>query len=224
MQIISYEKKIIYSRIPKSACSTIRKIIAESEGKEYYPNWYIINGEHKQTKFDKINVSEFNNPKYNDFFKFTFIRNPLSRLISCYYDKVLAVKSMPDSPFVKNGVYFMFQKYGIDFKNLSFDGFVDFVCDLSEIDSDAHFKSQHLFMSDPESYDFIGTVENFDSDIKVIKDKLGYNKKHTKEWFIEEPGIRDIFSQEMILKTIERYKEDYSLWKTIHQKSLESLI
>lgn len=37
-----------------------------------------------------------NETEANDFFKFMFVRHPVDRLLSCYFDKVLDVKSNPE--------------------------------------------------------------------------------------------------------------------------------
>lgn len=92
--IALHEYKAIYFFIPKVACTSLKKAMGE------------VLGIYQRTWRERLNP--FGSPKvlneqyyhwqhypfvtdatlFNDYFKFTFVRNPWDRLISCYYNKV----------------------------------------------------------------------------------------------------------------------------------------
>ena len=72
----SEQNKYVWFQIPKSASCSIRTCL------EKYTNV----DENTQEEWSRIKY--FPN-KYKSYFKFTFVRNPYSRLVSCWKDKVV---------------------------------------------------------------------------------------------------------------------------------------
>ena len=113
----------------------------------------------------KDNPKEFNNwlqnitdKELNSYFKFIFVRNPFSRLVSYWYDTFLSV--YPNfKDLVKEGI---FNKNGNPKK--------------------LHFQTQSGLFSTPEGnildLDFIGKVENIDNDWEILCNKI--NIPHQK--------------------------------------------
>jgi len=133
---ISYDKKFVWFRVAKCATRTIYRILSN-------------------VKFDKDGYNLTYEPyKYNDFFKFAFIRNPFDRLVSCYFNKVHKREN--------NVLSFD--------PNMSFKDFVEMVYRTPDEVANIHFRSQSKLM--PKNMDFIGKLEKFDEDINCVLNKL----------------------------------------------------
>jgi hypothetical protein len=112
---------------------------------------------------------------YSDYFKFTFVRNPWSRVVSCYNDKINYdpghVYERYKNPFIG-----YLKKMKVYSEGMSFDRFVEVICDIPDELSEAHFRSQHRFFTDESGnvlVDFIGRFEQLDTDFELVSNKMG---------------------------------------------------
>jgi len=93
------------------------------------------------------------------FFRFTFIRNPYSRLLSCYLDRIKNMKSRPYIELIGG----MGKSTGYD---PSFEEFITFICR-----QDVHAQNNHWRVQTADAlcglidYDFIGRQEQFSVDL-----------------------------------------------------------
>lgn len=104
-------------------------------------------------------------------FVFTFVRHPITRLVSAYRDKIFAdrgrnvhrirvqrmlgVKEQPDHP-------------------PSFNQFLDALEQADPFAMDPHWRPQYINTLSPVlHYDFVGKVENFCRDFRRIKQQVG---------------------------------------------------
>jgi len=166
--IISHKNKYICTYIPKSACTTIRCVLANIEGIEFVPNWTVKDKKHIKTKFNFLRGSK-QIERYEDYKYFTFVRNPWDRLVSCYFDKIIFVREVKNNKWVKNGMYKEFNKYKpkVPFNEMEFKDFVEFVISVPDNRCDIHFKPQHMFIN-MERLDFLGKVERLSLDMKLL--------------------------------------------------------
>lgn len=95
---------------------------------------------------------EFGQRIWNEYFKFTFVRNPWDRLVSfyCYWD-------------LRNHF-----EHGSNFE--------DFVIDVLQQRSDKSCPSCVECLVDPECFDFIGRFENLQEDFNYVCDQIGAEK------------------------------------------------
>lgn len=178
--IISHKRKYIYVYVPKVACTTIREMLAKIDCIKYYPNWTQKNGRVLKTKFKRVRIDGIS--RHPDYYSFMFVRNPWDRLVSCYKEKVVRVRTLPNSPWVINGVYRPFQDmYNNDFRTMTFTQFVSMVSKVPDAKSNGHFRSQYKFIGKYlTKLNFVGRFERFSEDLAVVKESLGitYKQKH----------------------------------------------
>lgn len=130
----SHANKFVWFRVAKVGTRTILSILEKK-----FPlsiNGYLV---------------PYNSKEFEGFFKFAFVRNPWSRVVSCYCNKILT-KCHP--AFAE-----CFDK--------DFDYFVDYI-DRSDITvGDPHIKLQVKLFPIKE-LDFIGRLETFSEDLKYV--------------------------------------------------------
>jgi len=141
---------------------------------------------------------------YRYYFKFTFIRNPIDRLKSCYLDKVVA-----EVPFQSRYHTFYRERY---FPKMDINTFIEYVSvkDLNSPYTDEHIRSQVSMLNLPD-IDFIGRVENFETDFRTVLKVAGIpvaNIPHINK----SKGELELTSvQESKIKKM--YRKDYELWE-----------
>ena len=183
-KLISDNYRFIWAGIPKSATTSIMEAL--HRGTE--ANYGTIE------VADKLSKLLQQNPKYNNYFKFAFVRNPWSRVVSCYENKVV-------NSDIK-GVDFI--KYYPGLKpNISFLDFVYFLArgwGRNDFFSDRHWLSQHKFISDNTGkilVDFVGRIENIDFDFAQACSAIGLPriklpKLNTQyDWELNKKNIKD---------------------------------
>lgn len=189
---------LIYISISKTGISSIRSIFLKKVGATYNKkNYKTIHGKVADI-FQYISIKKVS--KQQDTYKFSIVRNPFDRLVSCYKNKILDEEYLP----IQKGYDSLF------YKDMSFEEFAKGVCQLPDMLSDRHFRSQYsyLFYKGELIVDFLGKFENIDEDFDVIKKKydLGelphINKSSTKS------NYRDYYTPELVQLVYNRYKND----------------
>ena len=142
--------RMIYFINPKCASTTIKAFLAATD-----PILDVDSTKIGQNgAFGKVDRIE-DISLYPEYFKFTFVRNPWDRLVSCYLEKVTGQRRWPDV-------------FG---SSPSFADFVRVVHRIPDEEADIHYQSQYLNVTDDAgklAVDFVGRVENIQDDIKRI--------------------------------------------------------
>jgi len=147
----SEQQKYVWFQLPKSASCSIRNFLEK----------YTIVDSHTKENWRYI---EYYPQNYKSYFKFTFVRNPFERLVSCWRDKIVENTQKPQGDEIQ---------YMRD-RDFSFSEFVAMV--TSDFwGMNGHWIPQcELLIDNFEiELDFIGKVENFDSDMKFVLQRLG---------------------------------------------------
>lgn len=152
--------------------------------------------------------------KYARYFKFSFVRNPWSRVVSCYKNKI----ENPNQDVIDS----IISRYpGLE-AGMSFSEFINFLC-RSKYGQDqyanAHWISQSIIISDIKGEmisDFIGKMETMEEDLNFIETKLSLPKielpkLNTKSGWVgsEKNDELDYYKSYFTSRTIEAIKKRY---------------
>lgn len=201
--IVSHKNKYVYFPIPKVACSTIRALLAPLEGLEWHHPW------ERKTPF--VRVQKALAQKLPGYFKFAFVRNPWDRLVSCYEDKVVSVRTCENNKAVHNGVFREFEKYKQDFLHMDFPEFVEFVCSVPDEETDWHFRPQYMFV-DPRQLDLLGRFESLNRDLNTLRKRVRISRKIPHKMVTERKPYPQYYTPDLIFKVRERYRRDIELF------------
>ena len=163
--MISHKYKFIFVHVPKTGGISILKALGGMAKRHMPLSHYAKNN--------------------NDYFKFTFVRNPWCRLVSCYhYFKKYGRKIGHDK---STGI--IVNKY------INFKEFCQNIDDVIANVKAPHFRQMYSWID--STIDFIGKTENLQEDFNTICDKIGIpqqelphiNKtkhKHYTEYYDDE--------------------------------------
>jgi len=190
------ETESIFIHIPKAGgISTIKSLYGEDANGFGHPTY---------ERFLRM----YGKKSFNEYFKFTFVRNPWDRLLSAY------------NFLKKGGMNHMDQQFCDDVLS-SYDTFEQFVMewvDRENVEGWVHFIPQYHYVYDKNKnlvIDFVGCFEQFEADFESIREKLGTGiplKHLNKTKDKKENNYRDAYTQEMTEKVAEVYKEDIELF------------
>ncbi|NEQ85328.1 MAG: sulfotransferase family protein [Moorea sp. SIO2I5] len=181
--ILLKEFDAIYFSIPKAASRTLRlkfSDVLDLDGLTPY-----------SISFPYATKSDLD-CKYSKFFKFCFVRNPWDRLASVYFGKFQRGIEL-NRPFYKAKIYHFFKKFKINIsflykypvlvKEMTFDEFIEAVCQTPDKYLDKHLKSQHKFIPMVQGslkLDYVGKIESFKEDLDFVFKRIGLDENKLK--------------------------------------------
>lgn len=147
-------------------------------------------------------------PKQQDYVRVAVLRDPMSRLRSCWKDKIN--KEPVDNWRFVGGIHRGFLKYGdLLYAGMTFESFVEAVHDISDEDSNPHFRSQIDFLRDSKNRlltNHIMFLETLSEDLseapEVVQDCFAGVGRKNYTGSETMPGMSD--------KTRARFRERYS--------------
>lgn len=215
---ISLKYNYLYTETPKVACSSIKTILQKLE---------LNNHTLHHVGFDDIHDREYSpllRPSQvrplNDFlkgdrlYKFCFSRNPYTRTLSCYIDKIKNNK--PEKRII-------LKELGMDIDKLdteiSFSEFIDVITEQRVIDMNPHWRTQYYqTYQDRISYDFIGKLENLEEDLKKVLNRItpDYSKflsKETRHATNATDLISQYYTDSLVRKVQSKFAVDFDYFK-----------
>ncbi len=214
-KIICEELKFIYIVTPKVGSRSILHYFRSNE---------LLRPKLKITTSPLVNLLD-ENPEYQKYFKFGFVRNPYKRILSCYKDKILTTEfvendkgeQIPKNDWLKYkmGTYPTFNF------NMSFDDFIEFLATEhgSDLIGERHWLSQYVQMTDYKNrllLDYVGKLENLEEDWKTVCERVGIEHKPLTQHNSTDEKIKKVDSIKYSKKSIEiikeRYKMDFQLF------------
>jgi hypothetical protein len=172
---ISKKFGIVYIDTPKVACSTIKETLQSAErgyritdedagGDEYgYSAQLLSIHDRRRSPLKKPrSVWSFRRALASSRMTFCFVRNPFSRVLSAYLDKIANPSRRP--MFLRP----LLRGDKTD-RAVSFVEFLELVGQQTPAEMNGHWRCQHYHnMFDTVTFDFIGAFENFDKDLHEV--------------------------------------------------------
>lgn len=157
----------VYVSVPKAACSTLKLTLQRMElgDPEYQPKRVHDREESPLASpfdlgpglVDELLADE-------SVLTFTFVRNPYTRLLSAYLDKVARRSKSRGGRLRQLGF-----RADLPVRDLPFRRFVRRAVQQSDYEMDPHWRPQvRQLMLDRIRYDFVGRIESFDRDLERL--------------------------------------------------------
>lgn len=171
------EKKLIYLEMPKVANSAIKASMLKKE----FPDAFSIQEE--SLKYTEHNLDS----KHRSFYKFTFVRNPMERIVSCYENKY---HGDPRSIGISIKEYDNYL-FGYIKKDRGFANFLFRIALIPDAYKDQHFKPQYRIVYDQDGkkrVNYIGKYERLNEEYQKIARKYDleqlnvYNETQRKNY------------------------------------------
>ena len=199
------EHKFIYCEVPKVAISTIKKTLAKLSTKQDVD--YNV---HDREKFPLKSPLKENLTKkeFDEYFKFSFVRNPYTRVLSGFLDKI------QKDTIEKKQLYKYINK-PLD-KPMNFNEFLKSLEKVHPVNLNPHFRPQYINLCYPlVSYDFIGKFEYFNYEFKQVLDKFFktteiYVVNHHKTNAVEKKILNKYYNNCENIKLVQSiYAQDF---------------
>lgn len=195
------DRKLIYIAIPKAGSTSIKSTIGRSYG--------IHKEEERIHSSSRWNTERGRLPyPVRRYHKFSFVRNPFSRLVSCYIDQVLTLG-------LRDKTYFKVGPKRIITMETSFGEFVHQVARIPDRWSNAHFRSQYatLYHWGCPLFNWVGRLENIDKDWAALAFRFDLPPKIEHHHSTRERGLyqdyRSFYTQELADLVYKRYRRDF---------------
>lgn len=181
MVIMSRPFRYLYMVNPKVASTSVRNVLHRLNGFDELDDPRDVMG-HERSGFlmpRDMSTAEFCDfIESPDIFRFSFVRNPFSRLVSgyVYFQDLLREKIARGK---RPCPYRLTRRLDprrdpVPRQLMTFDAFIRAVCLRRDIVPDLHFRLQsEVLLMDRMDYDFIGHMESFDADIRTVLQRLG---------------------------------------------------
>ena len=197
-------RKLLYVAVPKAASrSLLRFLIGQQVKNEAGP----------AVIYEKSLEALFRiRPEARDYFKFTVVRNPWSRVVSVYNQKIQS-----DNPLI--AARLMNGRTGL-LPNMPFDAFVEWLCSEEGVDerADSHWLAQHKILGiggpEPVRYDFIGKLERLSHDLDTLSAEIGVSLSgvgHLVRSGASE-RYRTVYTERTAALVAQRYARDIELF------------
>jgi hypothetical protein len=161
------EHGIIYVKNPKAGCSTILVWLDRLHTGEYDTQFSNIHKQHRLPSVGEVGRETVERMLSGAAYRFSFVRNPLRRFESVYWDK-LVHKVHQWRPDVLTAL-------GVDVHAdavISFEQFLKLVEQQDPVtEMDPHWRPQHINLMHPlVTYDHVGRLESFAADLEHIRE------------------------------------------------------
>lgn len=176
---ISTSRNFLYFETPKVGCSTIKRTLQLLELSSATELCRDVHDKRRSTLKGAISsgLSFQDLFESRKLFRFTLVRNPYSRILSCYLEKIVAD---PDERRRHQRLLGFTQA-----EPVSFQQFLLAIWRIPDRDRDMHWRSQACLINDSRvGYDCIGRFERFRKDFAQILRKIGCD--------IDESAICDV--------------------------------
>lgn len=194
--MIIHSNKAIYFNIPKVATSTIGSLIYEQVYNKNISSYYdSFDG------FPQLKEIDLKSNWFKEYFKFAFVRNPYSRVVSCYKTKnILSALGISRDSTFKEFILCLMNKTDKE---------------LSKIDPHIRPQYMYLYKEGRLLVDYIAKVEDINYELNYIFFRIGFGKVNKVPHLnkrAEKDEYKEFYDKETIKLVGERYKKDIKLF------------
>ena len=222
--LVNDEHKFLFCSVPKVACSNWKRVLMVLEGEAINSN-----------AIRKVNHNAFttlgDSPplavkrKLREYYKFMFVREPLSRLVSAYKDKFLLNNTSFHKSYGRKIIKHLRKNAPVKSKgdDVSLKEFLQYITESHVEDMNEHWMPIYeLCQPCAVSYNFIGSFENLEADSNQVLKDLRVNdqvsfpkqqkyyqaggKSHTST--VNLAGV----SSRLLTKVLIKYSKDYKMF------------
>jgi hypothetical protein len=204
----------VYIETPKVACTSIKVALARIAGVDLRA---ADGNPHEAQWPTPASGPASSGPLFPGLFAFAFVRNPWARLVSCYRDKIGGEVDGYTYFTIRPGVANCLARFDVMRAGMSFDEFVRAVATIPDDEADAHFRSQHTFVTGGDgqpAIDFIGRYERIAEDFQLVGRTIGLPALELPRLqAVREPAAYATFyTAETRQLVAERYARDIELF------------
>lgn len=217
---ISERYRYVYMDNPKTGCSSLKSALVEMETKgldselDCY-DWTVFH-DRSRSPLKRLTDLKMGAPLtalVNRGYRFvTFVRNPYTRLLSCYRDKIMGNKNQ------KAQVLRVLGYPAADLERpISFGEFARAVASQTDYEMNPHWRVQTTqILFEVLDYSFVGRFENYQADFEALFRHVGVpaesipdvrHLNRTKEGPQENCG--HFYTEEIQALVFQRYKKDF---------------
>ncbi|MBN1149484.1 MAG: sulfotransferase family 2 domain-containing protein [Anaerolineales bacterium] len=197
------DRKLVYIETPKAGCTSIKATIGRYYG--------IKQGDNQAGEPSRWHEERGKLPAHlSGYYKFSFVRNPYSRLVSCYVDKLYRWRRL-DDVFAASSFCHLPTR-------TSFPGFVRAIARIPDYWANPHFKSQYsiLYRRGRPLTDWVGHLESIDRDwgelaarFDLIRAVEFHKSSHNLGPFDD---YRSYYTPELARLVRQRYRRDFEVF------------
>lgn len=200
------QQKFMGMKIPKVASTTLVARLYKQMTHKKPPNGITHDG-----MIQEFEDTQVYDPISNDYFTFTIVRNPYTRILSAYLDKIQKPARAPKfRPPLGFGLP--------DVEDVTFGDFLRRLREIPLDDINPHFQPQWLILGLHEAitYDYVGRFENLEDDLQSLlryigDDKFNGNNKVSRRPHATHAGekLRQYYGKEEQALVSEIYEDDF---------------
>lgn len=226
--IALHRERALYFAVPKVASSSIEYLITDIL-KERLPaevtermddgiHFFRGKGKRRKMRDRRILLCKHEVRRYREYYSFAFVRNPWSRLVSCFFDKV-DPKEITEDLNPKGAAAVMLsdaENGSARLTTASFEEFVRAVSRTPDEESNRHFRSQHTFLTDRNGRllpAHIFRFENLAEEFNALTERLGLpDTKLPHRNPSKKTPYQEYYTDELRRLVAERYSRDIELF------------
>lgn len=209
---ISLVNNYVYMAVDKVANSTIKRCLYEVE---YIPVGWKVSSLYDPRNSPllhpfQIPIKQLNDILFSDkSFKFCFVRNPYSRLVSCYLDRILTLSTRPSRQF----------REALGKNEFCFNDFLKTICLQESNEQNSHWRVQSDdVLYDLIDFDYVAYFENLNLEMeflskkifgKVFPQMIDLNINSSPKKTGSDDKVFEFYDQYHADMVYERYKKDF---------------